>query len=57
MCSVMLLNVGLTPCHTAADPVQSDAAQCGVNTIVTLRRITLQMILCSMMLPNVGLTP
>ena len=43
--------------HTADDPVQCDAAQCGANGVVTLRRITLQMILCSVMQLNVGLTP
>ena len=43
--------------HTADDPVQCDGAQCGAIALVTLRRISLQMILCSMMLPNVGLTP
>ena len=56
LCSVMLLSVIETH-HTADDPVQCDAAQTGVNTIVTLRRITLQMILCSVMQLNVGLTP
>ena len=43
--------------HTADDPVQCDAAQCGAIVLVTLRHTTLQMILCSVMLPNVGLTP
>ena len=42
--------------HTADDPVQCDAAQCGADSVVTLRRITLQMILCSVMQLNVGLT-
>ena len=42
--------------HTANDPVQCDAAQYMANVLITLRRITLQMILCSVMELNVGLT-
>ena len=42
--------------HTADDPVQCDAAQCGADSVVTLRRITLQMILCSVMQLNMWLT-
>ena len=43
--------------HTADDPVQCDAAQCGAIALVTLRHTTLQMILRSVMQLNAGLLP